>query len=296
MDPITIGASLLTALMAASKDKAVGAASKYLEDAVKERAARMWGVLSENNEEKFARLMVDHVLAEAAAFPPDQALLVEPLSTVGDAGIWGPRGTLKINLLWVNRADFPLRIRDVKVTARVDAKEPEWVAQSGDEFVLVSRGSQRRVVEIDLATAATLPTFERNGAPCDVSVTALVCGPWDEGRAHRTRDLVEMSVWLPVIGLDVSGLITDVEDADLIIKDYLRDLVNKCEYNIQVRFAEFDRAHKLRPGLAKERFVAIARQLKHTVEAGPGVALVALYHEPSEPFSGGYVGVSGIDF
>src|SRR5262245_66374546 len=98
MDPITIGASLLAALVSAVGEKAKGAAAKYLQDAVEERARRLWGVINERDEEKFARLMVENVMAEAAAFPPKKALLVELLGSVGSVGIWGPRGALKRNL------------------------------------------------------------------------------------------------------------------------------------------------------------------------------------------------------
>jgi len=51
MDPIAIAASLLTTIGAVVKEKAKGAAAKYLEDAVQERARRLWGVIGERDEE-----------------------------------------------------------------------------------------------------------------------------------------------------------------------------------------------------------------------------------------------------
>ncbi|MBX3160719.1 MAG: hypothetical protein KF773_32435 [Deltaproteobacteria bacterium] len=285
----TITASLLTALVAAAKDKAAGAFGKYLQEAVEERAKRLWGVLAESDEQKFAKMMVENVVAEAADFPPDKALLVEPLGTVGTAGIWGPKGTLKVNLLWVNRADFPIHIRDLKLTCRADTREPEWSVQVGDEFTLGPRRDVQRVVETELQPAATLPTFTRNGAPCDISVTALVCGPWDEGRAQRTQDLVQMSVWMPVIGLEPSGLLVEDRDIEITLAEYLQSLVDQGEQRVRIAYVELDRTLNFRAGATKSMLQRVAGQKRHEVEAGPSVAIVKLHH-PVQYLHGGYGG------
>ena len=66
----------------------------------------------------------------------------------------------------------------------------------GDEFALSPRGLDERAVA--LSPRFALPSFERGGVSCDVSVSALVCGPWDEGRAQRTRELVTSAgIWVP---------------------------------------------------------------------------------------------------
>lgn len=274
MDPITIGASLLVALGAAVKEKATGAAAKYLQDAVEERARRLWGVLGESNEQKFARLMVEHVMEEAAQHLPDRALLVQPLGTVGIVGIWGPRGTLKLQLLWVNRADFPVEVRDVRVTGKVGGRQCEWDTIFGDVFTLRPRGDTQRIVELE--PRLDLPTFERGGATCDLSVTALVCGPWEEGRAQQTQDLVPLvGIWLPVVGIEPSGVLTEVADIDLVLEHQLQKLTFGSR--MQVRFGDFDRTHQLRDGATRERLAVVAGRVGCEVNAGPNLALV---HRP----------------
>jgi hypothetical protein len=204
MDPIA--APLLTALLAAVKDRATGAMADDLTKAVKERAARLRGIITEKDEAKFAKRMVDEIMAEAVQYPPETALVVRPLGTVGTAGIYGPRGTLRLYVLWVNRADFPIYVRDVRVTGKVGGQQNEWDAKLGDEFTLGPRGYEERPIELE--PRHEVPTIER-GTNCDVSISALVSGPWDEGQAQRTRNLVPLaSIWLPAYGLEPASNLT----------------------------------------------------------------------------------------
>lgn len=290
MDPITITASLFAALAAAVKEKAVGAAAKYLQEAVEDRARRLWGVIGESNEEKFARLMVTQVMSEADQFPPQKALRVELLATVGVVGIWGPRGTLKLNVLWINRADFRTHVREVRITGKVGGRQCEWDSVLGEEFTLNARSDAPRIVELE--PKLELPSFERGGATCDVSLSALVCGPWEEGRAQRTQDLLPVAgIWLPVVGIEPSGLMTEDADIDLMLEDHLRELVDKGEHNVRIHYAEIDRTLRLQPGATKQRLAAVAGRRSHVVNAGPSVALVKLHHA-TQYVDGGY-GSSG---
>jgi hypothetical protein len=97
---VEIPPELLTALATAAKDKAVGAAVDLVFDAAKETALKLRGLLPTGNVGKqHAAAIVDRVLAEMAAFPPDRAIVVEPLATIGDVGIWAPRGRLSVAAL-----------------------------------------------------------------------------------------------------------------------------------------------------------------------------------------------------
>ncbi|MGE0869774.1 MAG: hypothetical protein AB7P03_14510 [Kofleriaceae bacterium] len=275
MDPIS--PALFDALTTAAQDRAVGAAVDLVIDAAKVAAQKVRGLLPDGNEVKHARALVEQVLAEMAMFPPDRAIVVEPLATVDEVGIWSPRGRLKVELLWVNHADFPVRIRDVHLVGRVGDGEPEWDTIKGDEFILDGRLSKRLKLEADPRSG--LPTFDRGGAQCEVTIGALVCGPWDDGRAQRTRGLVRTSLWLPVLGIEPTSLLTEVEDIDLVIKHYLRCLRHGDKLN--VRYTDFDRTHGLRPGAAKERFAIVAKEDGHEVAPGPNLALVKIRYASS---------------
>jgi len=227
------------------------------------------------------------VLAEAAAYPPQRALLISPVPKVGLSGIWGPRGTLKLELLWVNRADFPIHVRDLHIRGRVGGQQCEWDSVLGEEFVVGPRSDFVRVVEID--PCLPLPSFDRGGANCDLSIAALVCGPWEDGRAQHTRDLIpHLGIYLPVIGIEPSGIMTDDADVDLMIDDYLQALVAKGEETVRIIYADFDRSQHLRAGGTKERLGVVAGRRRHTVDAAPNVARVTLHNPPQYLGPGGY--------
>lgn len=293
MDPIT--ASLLAALLAAVKARATGAMADALTKAVKERAARLRGVIAEKDEAKFAQRMVDEIVAEAAQYPPETALLVRPLGTVGSVGIYGPRGTLRLNVLWVNRADFPIYVRDVRVTGKVGGQQNEWDAKLGDEFTLGPRRYEERDVELE--PRHEVPTIER-GTNCDVSISALVAGPWDEGQAQQTRNLVPLaSIWLPAYNLEpASTLLTEVADVDLAIKHYVtqiemkvRDLRTTSVTHERVSYADLDRTLGLRHGASKERLEVVVKQMGQHVESGPTVALIRVHDSLQVRSVGGFV-------
>jgi hypothetical protein len=276
MDLITVGAAVLAAIGAEVKSKVTGAASKWLEEAATERAARLVGLFGESSAEKLARRAVAEVMAEAAQYPPDRALLVRPLGTpVGAVGVWGPHGTLRLNLLWVNRADFPIHVRELQVTAKVCGPDPEWRKEFGGEFTLAPRGDDERMLE--LAPQAALPSFERGGANCDVSISAVVCGPWEEGRAQRTQDLVPLvGIWLPAVGLEPAGLLDDPADVDARLEGLLRHV--SVGGRREITYADVDRELRLRAGATRERLAMIAQKLGYELTAGgPNVALV---HRP----------------
>lgn len=142
---MSISAAALAALHALVEKKLAGAAADYVLDAAKHAAQRLEGLLP-TDETKQAKALLEHVLAEAAAYPPMSAVRVEPLATVGVVGIWPPRGDLTLNLLWMNRADFPVRIRDVRVGARTGSSHDQWEIRQGDEFILRPRSDTTRIV------------------------------------------------------------------------------------------------------------------------------------------------------
>ena len=219
-------------------------------DAAKLQAEKLRGLLPHGDDAKLANALIDHVLAEAAAYPPEKALVVAPLATTGVVGIWAPRGRLKVNLLWVNVADFPIYVRDTRVTARVGGKADEWDFTKGDEFVLNARSQQEHTLESD--PVATLPSIERGGAECELTVGALVSGPWDEGRAQQpARGLVRTSVWMPTLGMDPTNLRSDPADIDLMLEAYVKALTDKGVEVETIDFSDLDRTLKLRPGAAE---------------------------------------------
>jgi hypothetical protein len=237
------------------------------------------------------------ILAEAAQFPPEKALLVHPLGTVGTVGIYGPRGTLRLNLLWINRADFPVYIRDVRVTGKVGGQQNEWDAVLGDEFTLDPRGVGERQVELD--PRQSVPTIER-GTNCDVSITALVAGPWEEGRAQQTRNLVPLAaIWLPAYGLEpAANLLTEVADIDLAIESYVNELEVRVRADRTTRvikermsYADLDRNLGLRNGATKERLAAVVQRMEQHVEMGATIALLRVHDSldagPVAPLIGG---------
>jgi hypothetical protein len=285
MDPI-ITPALLVALAAAVKEKAVGAAAEHLMTSVKVQAQKLRGLLPDGNEAKLARALVDHVLAEMAAYPPGRAVLVEPIATSGVVGIWAPRGRLQLHLLWVNHADFPVQVRDVHVTARVGTGGNEWDATIGDEFTLGARSWQRRQFNAD--PIAALPSLAHGGVQCELTVDALVSGPWNDGRAQLTHDLVRISTWMPALGFEPTGLMTDDKDVDLMLTDYLREFIDKGDRTVRINYAEVDAKLTVRSGGTKARLPSVCTQGRHQVDSGPSVAIVKFYDPPSpESFIGG---------
>jgi hypothetical protein len=286
MEPIS--AALLTAIGAALKDKVTGAASEYVMDAVKHAAGRLHGLLPDGDAKK-AQALIDHVMAEAAAYPPDRAIYVESIPSVGTVGIWPPRGSLALNLLWVNRADFPIRIRDLKVKVRAGSGHNEWEISKGDEFVLRPRSDTTRILRGE--PTLELPKFDRGGGTCEITVHALVSGPWEHGLAQRSHELYSGTMWVPVY-LDQPELFGDEKDVDLVIKHFLAKHNNGDQ--LKVPYAAFDREHGLRPGSARARFEAVAKAAKHIVEAGPNLAIVEIRDpDPIGVPMRGYVGDDG---
>jgi hypothetical protein len=251
---------------------------------MKVQAGKLHGLLRGNEDEQ-AKALLAHVRAEAAAYSPQRALRVDSLATVGEVGIWPPRGRLQLHLQWTNHADFPVLVRDVVVKARVGGKSPEWELQKGDEFRLEARSQVTRLVSGD--PHAALPEFEHGGVACELSVTALVAGPW-EGKAQRTRDLLHTSIWLPVY-IDREDLLTADADIDLVLKDYLAGLVDAGDERARIVYTELDRKLRLRPNATKDRLKIVAANHHHQVETGPSVALVTLhlpYRGPVGPMAG----------
>jgi hypothetical protein len=130
---------------------------------------------------------------------------------------------------------------------------------------------------LDLAPQVVLPSFERGGANCDVSVSAVVCGPWEEGRAQRTQDLVPLvGIWLPAVGLEPAGLLDDPADIDARLEAFLRQVT--IGGLREITYADVDRQLRLRAGATRERLTIIAQKLGYELTArGPNVALV---HRP----------------
>lgn len=268
--------ALLAALMKLAEG-VTGAAGERLLEAAKVQAAKLQGLLRGNENEQ-AEALFAHVRAEAAAYPPERAIRVDSLATVGEVGIWPPRGRLKLHLQWTNHADFPVLVRDVAIKGRVGGKNPEWELRDGDEFRIEARSQITRLVSGD--PHAALPEFERGGVACELSVVALVAGPW-EGKAQRTRDLLHTSTWLPVY-VDREDLLTADADIDLVLKDYLEGLVDKGDERARVVYSELDHTLRLRPGATKDRLKTVATKDQHQVEVGPSVALVRF----TRPYSG----------
>lgn len=275
--------ALLAALMKLA-DSVAGAAGDHLLEAMKVQAGKLHGLLRGNEDEQ-AKALLAHVRAEAAAYPPERALRVDSLATVGEVGLWPPHGRLKLHLQWTNHADFPVLVRDVVIKARVGSNNPEWELRQGDEFRIEARSQSTRLMSGE--PQAKLPALERGGAVCELWVSALVAGPW-EGKAQRTRDLMHTSTWLPSY-IDREDLLTEDADIDLVLKDHLAELVDDGDERARIVYAELDRKLRLRPGATKDRLRSVATKHEHEVEAGPSVALVTL-HLPYRGPVGGYGG------
>jgi hypothetical protein len=286
MDPISIGAAVLTAIGVEVKSKATGAAAKWLTEAAQERAARLLGLIESGDAAALARRAVQEVMAEAVQYPPEKALLLRPLGTPVDAvGIWGPHGTLQLNLLWVNRADFPIHIRDLQVTVTAGGADPQWRKEFAEEFTLAPRGDLERM--LCLVPRVPLPDFKGGGTNCDVTVSAVVCGPWEEGRAQRTQDLMPpVGIWLPVVGLDPAGFLDDVADIDVRLEHHLRKLGGGRR--LEIIYAELDRELRLRSGATRDRLAVVAQRLAYQMNtSGPNVAIV--HHPRAEPVTSNFL-------
>jgi hypothetical protein len=282
-------ASLLAAIVAAAKPKLAGVAADRLVEAAKEQMRKLVGLLPDN-EEKAAQIVVDSVLAESAAYPPDKALRVVPVATVGAAGIWSPHGQLRLSLLWVNHADFPIHVRDVQLAGRVEGKDDQWVGKRGDEFVLRGRSAEERLFTADAVLA--LPNFERGGAPVDLTVQALVSGPWNEGLAQLTHDLLGVGLWLPAVGMEPIGVLSDASDVDNMLIEYLYTQELKID-EVNVRYATLDRELGMRAGSTKERLPDAAQKKGYVVTLGRETARVTFPRGPLGP-AGYPIGPDGI--
>lgn len=280
--------SLLATIAAVAKKKLAGIAADRLGEAAKVQMQKLAGLLPDN-EEKAAQVVVDHVLAESAAYPPDKALRVVPIATVGAAGIWSPHGQLRLNLLWVNHADFPIHVRDVRLAGRVEGKDDQWLGSRGDEFVLRGRSTEERLFTADAVLA--LPNFEHGGAPVDLTLRALVSGPWNEGLAQLTHDLVDIGLWLPAVGMEPRSVLSDPADVDNMLIDHLYKQEQKVDA-VTVHYATLDRELGLRVGSTKDRLSHAAQRKRYIVTPGRETARVTF---PREPSVGGYlVGPDGI--
>jgi hypothetical protein len=275
---MSISAALLTALYPAIEKKFAGAAAEYLIDAAKHAAQRFEGLLH-GDAEKQAQALVAHVLAEAAAYPPTTAVRVEVLSTVDIVGIWPPRGDLALNLLWVNRADFPIRIRDVKVNARAGGPHDHWEINQGDEFVLRPRSDTTRTLRG--APSMVLPRFDRGGGSCDVTVNALVSGPWEDS-AQRSHELYSGGLWIPA-HVEQADLLTDTADIDIAIETFFTENLARNQHKHTIRFSDFDKERGLRPGASSERFEIVAKANGHEFKPGTSVGALRLVRPQSAP-------------
>jgi hypothetical protein len=260
--------ALLAALMKAI-DRVSGAAGDRLLEAAKVQAGKLHGLLRGNEAEQ-AAMVLAHVRAEAAAYPPQRALRVESLSTLDEVGIWPPSGRLQLHLRWTNHADFPVLVRDVVVKAKVGSKDPEWFFREGDEFRIESRSEHVGNVSGD--PTLQLPDFERSGVSCELWVSALVAGPW-EGEAQRTREMLHTSMWIPVY-VERGDLLTDERDIDLAIDHYLYMLRAKRQEMVRMSYSYLDKQLRLRPGAAEERLVEVVKKSGHKITTGSTIVVV----------------------
>jgi hypothetical protein len=215
------------------------------------------------------------VLAEAAAFPPEKALTVEPLATTGLVGISPPAGELRLNFLWVNHADFPIQIRDVNVKARVGGNEWEWDLWNRDQFELRGRTHMERGIKGP--PSVKLPLFENLAVICEVTMEAHVSGPWEGGHAYQTHRLVKSSLWVPATGMvavPTTSLISNDADVDLVLEAVLYEHFLKVPV-VNLHYADVDREKKLREGATKQRLPHVARKLGHSIDAGAELARVS---------------------
>jgi hypothetical protein len=271
MDPITV--TLALALGDAIKKKVTGAAADSLFEATKSQARKLEGLLPKD-EKKQADLLVAHVLAEAAAYPPEKALTVEPLATTGLVGISAPAGELLLRFLWVNHADFAVQIRDMNVRARIGGSDWQWDLWHRDQFELRGRSHVER--SINGRPGLALPVFETGAVICEVVMDALVSGPWEDGRAYQTRQLMKSSLWLPAIGMATpqsTNLISNDADIDLVLAQVLHDQFLKVPVANLV-YADIDHAQRLRAGATRERLHQVATKHGHQIELGVELARV----------------------
>jgi|ERR1051325_85377 hypothetical protein len=194
---------------------------------------------------------------------------------------------LQVALEWVNLADFPIHVRDVRAVARVGS-QPEWDATKGDEFELGARTSKRTTISAE--AKRPLPSVVGKGVLCDLLVEALVSGPWDGGLGQRTHALVHDSIWLPAPGLEPTGHMTEAADIDLAINHHLQTQYEVQEHMHKIFYADLDRDLRLAPGSSKARLAVLAREAGHKVEAAPSFAVVTYKDHPVSMLDGGYGG------
>lgn len=281
MEPATL-AALGAAVVAALKEKAIGAAGDMVLNAAKYQAHRLRGVLKARSEKEFAEQVVAHVLAESAQWAPDDAVRVVALGSTdndpdGSIGIHPPDGSLRLSFLWVNRADFAVGIRDMRVSARVAGAVPEYEGGRGDEFQLTPRGETSFGIELRLRRGVQPPVVDNGCAACDITVGALVAGPWQD-EPQQTRELFAGSIWVPVFDTQRPAL-TSSTDIDNAIDDWITRAWPTLPK--LVRLADLERELAIPPGTVKAHLPGVAD--RRGCEINVGETTVKVRRKPWTP-------------
>jgi len=284
---MSLTGSLVTAIAAAVKAKAVGAAADRITEVAQVQAVRLRGILPDAKDAEYARMVVAHVLGEAAAYPPSKALRTIPLSTAADmsggsVGIWPPDARLVIELLWLNHADFSVWVRDVRFTGRVGGGTHEYEGAQGDEFVIGPRSDKKMTFAAHLRQNMPAPKFDTGRANLDLSVSALVSGPWND-EAQVTREVFRGGVWLPVFVEPERHRMSDPTDVDLSLDAWFRGKAASARGGaITMPLADIDRESGVVPGSAKRFLATIAERHGWEAKLGPVMAQVT-QRRPATP-------------
>jgi hypothetical protein len=153
-------------------------------------------------DEELANLAVSRVLAAAKAYPPASAITVriEPsaFETRTETGIWTEEA-MAIVLRWNNRADFAIELQ--RVTGAVSivdrSEERTFTLDAPSRFEIGPRCDHRLSLVAVLDRKVPPPRYSQAAVSGEVSVNALVMGPWPQG-SHQVQCFQTGRAWFAV--------------------------------------------------------------------------------------------------
>lgn len=152
-------------------------------------------------DEDVARLAVHRVIAEAHAHPPANALRLQIDGRSHEAGSetgWIEDG-LSIVLQWSNRADFAIRLENLKGAVSIidSVGEETFTLGTNGHFEIPPRSEYRLRVVALRDCKVSRHTYEQVSVSGEAYVEALVAGPWPEG-SHQVCRFNAARTWIPV--------------------------------------------------------------------------------------------------
>lgn len=271
--------------------------SKLAADAIASRAKRyieeIGAWLGKGKSQEIARLAVERLLAEAAAYPPTKALRVNLHSGPAEPDLDGvginedDRAAIVLRIS--NRADFKVQL--AKFKGAVDVVDGEtrvsYEIDSPSQLDLEAREELRLPCTAMLSRKHEVPRFSYGAVIGSGRLECLVVGPWKD-EPHNVHAFQLGPVWLRV-GPELLAT-TDGEydegDARNLLDDWVCDqmisaqdaFAGHCALYSPVKFRDLDETLGLRdgtsarllPNMLVDAGWVIKRQGAQTIQVEPG--------------------------